>query len=304
MKTEAIRRISSDDGAALATSFEAGPDHPFIITGAVRDWPALGKWNLDFFASEFRHDHGVASLEFQATTAGKMTKLGAYIQHLDEPFSSIPGVWVGRDGRPSLDEPRYSEDSVWGFHWDPFRRHPELFRDISPYPAFIPNLVARLDWDVLEAFQKIFSVDLHSIYISRAGTITTIHRDFHHTIGSLVQFQSEKTVFLFRPEDYGAKGDGSFDPEHPDFDRFPEMANVAGFSDVLGTGELLIIPPDWWHYTRSHDHSLTLSHNFFNHVNFSAFMRCVFKDLSKHAHQTELLDRIKTCLDFGPGAGN
>lgn len=297
MRTESIRRISSEDRSALAEYFEAGPDHPAIILGAVRDWPALRKWSLDFFASAFRHDFGVAKLEFKVAASGKMTKLGTYIDNLDQPLSSVPGVWVDEDGRPSVEEPDYDEESVWSFNWDPFRRHPELFLDIAPYPAFIPNLVARMDWDVLEAFQRIFPFDLHSIYISRANTVTTIHRDFNHTIGSLVQFRSDKTVFLFRPEDYEEVSEADFDPEHPDFELFPQMGEVSGYSDALKVGEVLIIPPDWWHYTRSHEHSITFSHNFFNQVNFSAFMRGIFENLSERRDRDEVLDRIKACLD-------
>lgn len=296
MKLTPIERISSKKTALIAEYFEAGPAYPVILVDAVSDWPALKKWKLKFFSTNFRGDLGVATLSFDRTRSGKATKLGAYIDHLDEPFSSIPGLWIEDGGRPMLTEPEFDESFVWGFNWDAFRRHESLFEDISPYPSFIPNIVAHLSPDVMEVLQYICSVKFYAIYISRKNTITPLHSDFHHTIGSLVQFQSDKTIFLFRPEDYKKLDGANFDPENPHFDRFPEMLGCLGYSAILKPGEMVIIPPDWWHYTRSHDHSITLSHNFFNHRNFSSFIRCIFEDMERSPDKQKLFENIEGLL--------
>jgi hypothetical protein len=279
----------------IAEYFEAGPAYPVILVDAVSDWPALQKWNLEFFSTNFRGDLGVASLSFDRTRSGKATKLGAYIDHLDNPFSSMPGLWIEEGGR-LMDDPKFDEDFVWGFNWDALQRHPSLFDDISPYPMFIPNIVTHLSPGVMETLQYICSVKFHAIYISRKNTITPLHFDFHHTIGSLVQFQGDKTVFLFRPEDYDEPGENSFDPEEPDYNRFPRMLDRIAYSAILKPGEMIIIPPDWWHYTRSHDHSITLSHNFFNNRNFSPFIRCIFEDMERHPDKEILFEKIRDLL--------
>lgn len=296
MRKGPIKRISSGKPGAIANYFGSDPADPAILVDALAAWPALGKWSLSFFASNFGRDFGTIVSGFDASS-GKATKLGTFIDNLDKPLSSIPGLWVGSDGRPCLSAPQYDDRDLWAFKWDPFRRHPELYGDISPYPPEIPNLIAHLDAGTLETLQTILRVDLFSIYITRANTITPVHRDFNHTIGSLVQFQSSKTVFLFRPLDYEQREGQPFDPETPDYGRFPRMRNAPAYCDVIRPGEMLIIPPDWWHYTRSHEHSLTLSHNFINHLNYRMFMDCLSEDLRRNPQKQALFETIRLSLE-------
>ena len=302
MKLIPLERISSKKTTAIAEYFEGGPAYPAILVDAVSHWPALRKWNLEFFSTNFRGDLGVASLSFDRTRSGKATKLGAYIDHLDKPFSSMPGLWI-EDGGRFMDLPKFDEDFVWGFNWDALQRHPSLLDDISPYPSFIPNIVTHLSADTIAALQYICSVKFHAIYISRKNTVTPLHFDFHHTIGSLVQIQGDKTVFLFGPNDYDKSGENVFNPEKPDYHRFPGMLDCLAYSAVLRPGEMIIIPPNWWHYTRSHDHSITLSHNFFNDRNFSPFIRCIFEDMARHPDKKILFQRIRGLLKSTADAG-
>ena len=46
--------------------------------------------------------------------------------------------------------------------------------------------------------------------------------------------------------------------------------HATAYEGVLNPGELLFIPADWWHWVRGLEKSITVSHNFFNDVNFSA----------------------------------
>lgn len=301
MRLTPVKRISSRTTGAVSAYFDNGPAQPAILTEAISEWPAARKWTLEYFSSAFHGELGIATLNFKDTKRGKATKLGAYIEHMDKPFSAIPGLWFGIDSGPASRNAEVDEESVWAFNWDALGRYPALRDDISPYPAFIPNIVASLPQELLEIFQYICSVRFFAIYISRKDTVTPLHTDFHHTIGNLVQFESCKTVILFEPDAY-APSDTVFDPEHPDFGRFPEMANATAYSAVLKPGEMIIIPPDWWHYTRSHGPSITLSHNFFNHRNFSQFMRAIFEDMQRHPDKEELFGKIGSLLGCAPAA--
>ncbi|MGN6156390.1 MAG: cupin-like domain-containing protein [Sphingomicrobium sp.] len=295
MKLTSVERISSKADRAVSEYFEKGPTHPIILTEATSEWPAARKWTLEYFSSAFHGELGIATLNFRDTKRGKATKLGAYIDHMDKPFASMPGLWFGIDGGQGPGNPDFEEECLWAFNWDALGRYPSLRDDISPYPAFIPNIVAGLSPEISEIFQYLCSVRFFAIYISRKNTVTPLHTDFHHTIGSLAQFESAKTVILFEPNAY-ALSDAIFDPEHPDFSRFPEMADATAYSAVLQPGEMIIIPPDWWHYTRSHDRSITLSHNFFNNRNFSQFMGAIFEDMDRHPDKQELFVKIRSLL--------
>jgi hypothetical protein len=295
LKQAAIERLDGSDTALVADYFESGPAYPAILVDAVSHWPALSKWNLEFFSTHFRGDLGIASLRFDRTRAGKATKLGTFIDHLDEPYDSLPGLWIGtRDAAAA--EAEFDERATWAFNWDAFRLHPALREDIAPHPASIPNLVARLPLETADVLEQISSVKFHAIYISRKDTITPLHTDFHHTIGSLVQFVGDKTVILFEPDAY-ARSDALFDPEHPDFGLFPAMRDATAHTGVLKPGEMVIIPPDWWHYTRSHDHSVTLSHNFFTPRNRAAFLRCIVEDMERNPEKEALFEQIECALE-------
>ena len=293
MQPIAIERMSLLDGAAVAKYFAAGPAHPCIITDAVTDWPAYGKWNFEFFSSNFYNAMGLATLSFTQTSAGKTTKLGLFIDHLDDPYFDLPGFWIGTDGKPAASAPDFDEARVWSFLWNLFRKHPELRDDIAPFPAAIPNLTASLPRDISEGLERLEGVDFFDLYISRKDTITPLHTDFHHTIGCLVQFEGTKKVVLFAPGDYESPEGPDFDPENPDYQAYPAMLGRLAHSAVLEPGEMLIIPPDWWHYTRSQAHSMTLSHNFFTDRNLAAYLRGVRESIRNHPDRLRRFERVQ-----------
>lgn len=295
MKSVPIERLSlREDPQRAAETFEAGPALPCIVTDAAAEWPARGKWNMDFFASRYGSNVGLAPLGFgaRAKIRGKATLLGAFIEHLGEPYDAIPGVWVGTDRNSAM----LDDALAWSFEWEPFRTDPGLFDDISPFPLAIPNMTANLSRDDYHAMESIHGRHFDAIYISRRNTVTPLHHDWHHSFGCLVQFHGRKKVVLFAPGGYQPVPEAGFDPENPDYGLYPAMRDRLAYTDVLEPSEMLIIPPDWLHYTRSEDHSITFSHNFFNRSNFDAHMRCVREDAAKSPEKTKLFDELYAAL--------
>ena len=270
--------------------FEGELAHPLIITDAIVDWPAARKWSLRFFAEAYGTYVGVAPLNFGARAMpGKATTVKAFIEHLDEPYSALPGIWIGADR-----ERGEGEALGWSFAWEPFQSDPTLMDDVSPFPAAVPNMVASLPNDLYEALQAIHGRRFREIYISRAGTTTPFHCDWHHTFGCLVQLDGRKT-FVVKPPDGPARERGAI-PQAPEPDVHPGTRDRRAYSSMLMPGEMLIIPPDWPHYARSEDHTVTFSHNFFNAANFAAFMRCVQADAGASAKKTRLFEEVRARL--------
>jgi len=287
-----IRRLSAREPDEIQAYFESGPSEPCVISDAIEHWPAARAWNFDRFARDFFDDFGFISLAMEDGHGGRATKLGTFIANFDQPLHAIPGFWVGPDLAPLRETPDYSEDDVWSFVWRPFKMHPQLLAEISPFPFPDHNYVTALPPDLLGLLQAIVRTELRSIYISRKGSITPLHADFHRTIGSLVQFEGSKQVVLFGPEDYAECDGDPFDPARLDYTRFPEMRERKAFTRILKRSEMLIIPPDWWHYTNALDHSMTLSQNFFNRNNFADFVRGLFSDIGKMETQEQLAGMI------------
>jgi hypothetical protein len=273
LKFVPIERVClRDEPKRIAEMFDSGDLHPCIVTDAAAEWPARDKWTLDFFALRYGSEVGVAPLGFTVrATPGKATLLGAFIEHLGEPYDALPGVWVGTEGKP----PEFDEARVWSFSWEPFRNHPALFDDIAPFPAAVPNMTASLPRDVYDALESIQRRNFNAIYISRSNTVTPLHSDWHHTFGCLVQFEGRKKVILLPSGTDEGLDHREFDPENPDEHRWPAIRDVTP------------------HYTRSEDHSITLSHNFFNLVNFDAYMRCVREDAATAPDKARLFEEIR-----------
>ena len=49
------------------------------------------------------------------------------------------------------------------------------------------------------------------------------------------------------------------DLDNIDFTEFPKVENLDFFDCVLEEGEMLYIPPKWWHYVRSLSTSFSVS---------------------------------------------
>ena len=69
------------------------------------------------------------------------------------------------------------------------------------------------------------------------------------------------------------------DPEQPDVERFPLFERATAYECVIGPGDALFIPPDWWHHVRGLEKSITMSNNFFNETNFSEHMTRILRKL-------------------------
>eukprot|EP00438_Fugacium_kawagutii_P033419 Skav220513 [mRNA] locus=scaffold279:210115:211859:- [translate_table: standard] len=63
-----------------------------------------------------------------------------------------------------------------------------------------------------------------------------------------------------------------FDPERPDFLRFPDARKAQAYSVVVEEGETVVLPARWWHWAKSLTPSITLMRNFVNKTNLQDAM--------------------------------
>lgn len=103
-------------------------------------------------------------------------------------------------------------------------------------------------------------------WLGPKGTISPMHHDPKHNL--LCQVFGHKMIILAAPKDsinlYAHAGTmlgntSQVDAEHLDVDKFPLAANVKFYRVTLYRGEMLYIPPGWWHYIRSIDKSFSVS---------------------------------------------
>jgi hypothetical protein len=297
MKCVPIARLAVSDRNAVEDYLSAGAPYPCILDEATRDWPARTGWTLQSISDRYGDTLGRAGFQFGANRGGRATKLREFIAHADKPLADIPGFWIDNRGLPLDAAPDYDESLVWSFMWKPFFEHEELFDEIAPFPAAFENQLTCAHAPGYRLLEKLSRLDFHSLYITRAETITPLHRDHDHTFGCLVQFDGRKTVAMFQPDVLSDAPISAFNPEAPDFTAFPALQSATAHVAELHPGDMLIIPPDWWHYTRALTASLTLSHNFFNPGNAARYLSSVLDQVDDPDAQALVRQTFSRFLD-------
>jgi histone arginine demethylase JMJD6 len=285
-----IERKSKVSPADIAQEHLRGVGKPVIITDATENWPARSKWTFEFFATAYGTD--VATAWFgRGSGVGKLTSLSTYIDFIDAPFAELPGLWVGKDGRPLQAAPGPGTSPPYLIGWFAFRQHPELYDDIVLEPYFVADFVSALAPAVRKVFEWTSQREYWAIYIGPEGSLSALHRDYWNTHGYLAQIQGRKRAILFSPEDSEFLYGGQVDPERPDFERFPLFDRATAYECVIEPGDTLLTPANWWHHVRGLEKSITVSHNFFNESNFTEHMTHILRNLP---------DLVRG-IDYSPG---
>ncbi|KAJ6636089.1 Bifunctional peptidase and arginyl-hydroxylase JMJD5 [Pseudolycoriella hygida] len=111
------------------------------------------------------------------------------------------------------------------------------------------------------------TVDIKA-WLGPKGTVSPMHHDPKHNL--LCQVFGHKKIILAAPEDTPnlyphqdqmLANTTQIDAENIDLDKFPLCSNVRFYNLNLYEGEMLYIPPKWWHYVRSMDKSFSGQRN-------------------------------------------
>ncbi|HJV01310.1 MAG TPA: cupin-like domain-containing protein [Burkholderiaceae bacterium] len=101
-------------------------------------------------------------------------------------------------------------------------------------------------------------------WVGPAGTVTPLHCDYDDNI--FAQVWGSKRIFLapphheefLYPKEANAILFGSpFDPEAPDFERFPLARQAAMIECIVEPGDMLYVPAGWYHQVRALTFSLS-----------------------------------------------
>lgn len=134
----------------------------------------------------------------------------------------------------AYDGPRtYMQDDIGNF--------PELRKHFDDPPYFTDRITRR-----------------RKLWVSGAGLTVPLHYDPVEQLHWVLQ--GEKTFLCFRPgvRDYYPNptfSKGPFmsrvDAEAPDLEAFPRFGRTTAVEIVIKAGELMYVPPFWWHQVRS-----------------------------------------------------
>lgn len=209
-------------------------DKPVILDNCISHWPAMTKWqDQNYFIK-------LAGLRTVAIELGRDYTDSKWTQKLMTLEEFIKNHI-------------YDENGMTGYlaQYQLFDQIPELKKDIiePEYCCFSDNS----------------SIDIMAWYGPK-GTVSPLHHDPKKNL--LAQVVGEKLIFLFSPQEsenlYPHRHEllgntARVDPRQPDLEKYPKYREVNGYYCVLKAGQMLYIPPKWWHFVESLSVSFSVS---------------------------------------------
>jgi hypothetical protein len=208
---------------------------PFVLKGGALKTRYFNVWTPEYLK---RH---VGS----KTVAVSHSQSGLYNVTIAEQFQNV-NMAFGE----ALDLFITQHKAYYLFKASIFDHFPELLEDVE-IPEFIDT-----------AYDKIVGINL---WTGGQGCVTHLHYDTDHNF--LVQVRGRKEVTLFSPDDtrylYFKKRSNSHVSEvnidNVDEARFPLYKNATPLPCVLEPGDILYMPPVWWHQVKSLDMCININ---------------------------------------------
>ena len=195
---------------------------PVVMQNITKDWPAKQKWSLEYFES-LGGDNDVKIYDSKPSTNYKLQHAAEATMKLRDYFKILLA----------------GENDLRIFFFDMLRQIPSLQNDFS-YPDI------GLHW-----FKK-----LPVMFIAGNRAKVQMHYDIDYADIFLCHFGGKKKVMLFSPDQtkymyhvpfsFSAYHDVDF--ENPDYEKYPALKHLKGQEVILEHGDVLYIPPGWWHY--------------------------------------------------------
>lgn len=206
---------------------------PVVLKNFTKDWGAYKKWSLDYFESFA----GEQNVKLYDSTPSKNKKL----QHAAEKSTPMKEYFkLLREG----------EKDLRMFFYNILKETPALQDDFT-----FPDMG-------LNFFKK-----LPVMFIGGKNAKVQMHFDIDYADIFLCHFGGKKNVMLFPPSQtkymyhvpYSFSALSSINFDKPDYKKYPALKNLHGFSAVLEHGDILYIPPGWWHYITYEEISYSLA---------------------------------------------
>jgi hypothetical protein len=259
------------------------PTAPLVLTGAMRDWPAMEKWSLDFFSGAFPDFPVMAHApQFPGLAICSVkTTLADYVDYLRDPTKGrIKGQWT--KGNPEI--LLKSGLTLYAGNFNPahpiYGNRDLLFNYVPALPDFIECWRSLLDPDFSSECEALQSH--YFVYLSAQGGVTPLHDDFWDTHAFLAQISGRKEAFLFHPDNMPllySEPSGNV----RQMMKARKFANVEGWRATLSPGDMLILPSRWLHYVETAETSITYSADWIDGSNWRSYVAQAKQALVEHS---------------------
>jgi hypothetical protein len=239
MNLQPVDRVEAIDGAEFRDRYYE-PMRPLVITGLAKPWPALRKWDWDYFKS----------------IVGE-TEVGVYNNSKSDAYTPIN---------------RADDYMPFGRYIDMIRRGPAEWR-IFLFNIFehAPGLTMDFDWP--EVLMKGWVKKFPMLFAGGKGSITHMHFDIDLSHIIHTQFIGRKRVLLFpfgeqhklyrKPWEVLSfvNFENYFDEDHNklELQKHPALRLARGYEVILEHGDSLYMPAGYWHHMEYLDSGFAMS---------------------------------------------
>ncbi|MCK5647344.1 MAG: cupin-like domain-containing protein [Gammaproteobacteria bacterium] len=232
IKQSPVERVENLTKKDFMTQYKQA-EKPVVIENLTKDWPARKKWSIDYIKEVAGHNM-VSLYDSKPSTDYRHQYDPAAKMQLKNYFAML----------------EQGENDLRLFFYNILAEAPELVKDFS-YPEI-----------GLRFFKK-----LPVLFAGGKGTKVQMHFDIDYADIFLCHFGGKKRVLLFSPEQtrymyhvpfsFSSLFDVDFDC--PDYEKYPALQYLQGEAAQLNHGDILYIPPGYWHYIVYEDISFSMA---------------------------------------------
>lgn len=221
IKTNPVERVDTLNKESFLGKYKSVAK-PVVIEKLTEDWPARKKWNIEYI-KEIAGECIVPLYDSKPSKDYKHQHAAAIQMKLKEYFDLL----------------EQGENDLRLFFYNLLAGVPELTKDFS-YPDVGLHWFKKLP--VLFAggknakVQMHFDIDLSDIFLCHFGGKKRV-----------LLIPPEQTKYMYRvPFSFSSLFDVDFD--NPDYEKYPALRHLQGEVAELNHGDVLYIPPGYWHY--------------------------------------------------------
>jgi hypothetical protein len=213
---------------------------PVILQAAAKNWACTGKWTPEFLAQTYGQD----PIMLIDASPANLQEIGRKPE-----MTTLADVIANMDSNALKKYSRFNRLLY---------EHPELQADLD-----IPWLLSHRN--------KLSSGRTFQVFIGGKGSKTHLHSASEHNL--FIQVFGEKHWILY-PPGYDCVltppvtgtpyFHSEFNPDNPDFNRYPAMQYLDRYECVLQPGDILFNPPSWWHHVSNLSHSIGIGFRWFS----------------------------------------
>lgn len=260
---------------------------PFLIEGVAEYWNGCQNWSNDYLLKKCGHK--IIPVSFFTK---KYLDNSNYVLH--ETYNNKEEMKL-KDYVDIISENKKEIDLKYMSEVDFEKYLPELTSDIN-YPEYFSTKPFIFFW------------------LGSFGKTTTLHFDQAHNI--FAQIRGRKRIILYSPSNYlsfypplGESGTyanfSKVNPITPNLELFPKFPLQDKIEIIIKAGEMLYIPPLWWHHVTGIDENISLSFwydikikDFFEQKRFFSTTLNILPNLIRHSirHSNSSLSVLKSLI--------